>query len=91
MEVGGFVGMGYVAQAVGLGSTDASVCAFLCSLTVVSAPIIACSADFRAPLCCIVALYLPGQHLKLENDRRMDACHIIRGFLCFPCLRMKPI
>lgn len=37
MEIGGWVALGYLTQAVGLQTSDASVCAFLCSLTVVSA------------------------------------------------------
>ena len=37
MEAGAWVAFGYFTQAVGLQTSDASVCAFLCSLTVVSA------------------------------------------------------
>ncbi|CAM9218345.1 unnamed protein product [Choristocarpus tenellus] len=40
MEIGIFVAMGYLTQAIGLATTDASVCAFLCSLTVVFVPLI---------------------------------------------------
>lgn len=36
MEVGIWLAAGYYAQAIGLHTSDASVCAFLCSLTVVS-------------------------------------------------------
>lgn len=36
MEVGAWVAFGYFTQAIGLQTSDASVCAFLCSLTVVS-------------------------------------------------------
>lgn len=36
MEVGVWVALGYFTQAIGLQTSDASVCAFLCSLTVVS-------------------------------------------------------
>ncbi len=44
MEVGGWVALGYLTQAVGLQTTDASVCAFLCSLTVVSVLLLRCGA-----------------------------------------------
>ncbi|CAN0087423.1 unnamed protein product [Discosporangium mesarthrocarpum] len=40
MEVGLYVSAGYYTQAIGLMTTDASVCAFLCSLTVVFVPLI---------------------------------------------------
>lgn len=45
MEIGGWVALGYLTQAVGLQTSDASVCAFLCSLTVVSvaAQLMVCS------------------------------------------------
>lgn len=39
MEIGGWVALGYLTQAIGLQTTDASVCAFLCSLTVVRVPL----------------------------------------------------
>lgn len=38
MEIGIWLAAGYYAQAIGLHTSDASVCAFLCSLTVVSEP-----------------------------------------------------
>lgn len=35
MEIGIWMSVGYITQAIGLQTSDASVCAFLCSLTVV--------------------------------------------------------
>eukprot|EP00904_Undaria_pinnatifida_P005012 jgi/Undpi1/1640/HiC_scaffold_11.g05030.m1 len=39
MEIGAWVSFGYFTQAIGLQTSDASVCAFLCSLTVVFVPL----------------------------------------------------
>ncbi|CAM9486055.1 unnamed protein product [Ectocarpus fasciculatus] len=40
MEIGVWVALGYFTQAIGLETSDASVCAFLCSLTVVVVPLL---------------------------------------------------
>ncbi|CAM9269168.1 unnamed protein product [Scytosiphon promiscuus] len=40
MEIGAWVALGYFTQAIGLQTSDASVCAFLCSLTVVVVPLL---------------------------------------------------
>lgn len=39
MEIGVWIALGYFTQAIGLETSDASVCAFLCSLTVVRAEV----------------------------------------------------
>lgn len=89
MEIGGWVALGYLTQAVGLQTSDASVCAFLCSLTVVSAslhdrlifgPLRVCKDDVNGSMYCKLIYISETSHWY---GYRM-LCHIvyINGGLC---------